>query len=90
MMIKFRTIIKKSNKKKYIYVLNCFITLGHHTIVCARTQYFPIGFYPQSNFFCQPGVVALAGSLSCYQKSNILNYLIGNVAGKYLVFFKTE
>ena len=21
---------------------------------------------PQSNFFCQPGVVALAGSLSCY------------------------
>ena len=41
--------------------------------------------YPQSNFFCQPGVVALAGSLSCYRKSNILNYLIGNVAGKYLV-----
>ena len=39
----------------------------------------------QSNFFCQPGVVALAGSLSCYRKSNILNYLIGNVAGKYLV-----
>ena len=35
--------------------------------------------------WCQPGVVALAGSLSCYQKSNILNYLIGNVAGKYLV-----
>ena len=29
--------------------------------------------------------VALAGSLSCYRKSNILNYLIGNVAGKYLV-----
>ena len=23
--------------------------------------------YPQSNFFCQPGVVALAGSLSCSQ-----------------------
>ena len=22
--------------------------------------------YPESNFFCQPGVVALAGSLSCF------------------------
>ena len=38
--------------------------------------------------FCQPGVVALAGSLSCYRKSNILNYLIGNVAGKYHVLHK--
>ena len=36
-------------------------------------------------FSDRPGVVALAGSLSCYRKSNILNYLIGNVAGKYLV-----
>ena len=38
MMIKFRTIIKKSKKKSkekkniYIYVLNCLITLGHDTL----------------------------------------------------------
>ena len=58
-----------------------FFSSRAFAIGCARTQYFSIG----SNFFCQPGVVALAGSLSCYRKSNILNYLIGNVAGKYLV-----
>ena len=58
-----------------------FFSSRAFAIGCARTQFSD----PQSNFFCQLGVVALAGSLSCYRKSNILNYLIGNVASKYLV-----